>query len=95
MVRAVTEVGFENRRLPEATYAWLKAWYDSEQLQDEVAETIVGPCMNQHVSPSKVCCSIDCVYFLQKQKTNTLYCARYAGLHVMMGFILLVCLFAC
>jgi len=51
-VRPVTQVGFENRRLPEATFAWLKQWYMEAQAREAVVEGPVGPCMNQHVSES-------------------------------------------
>lgn len=51
-VRAVTGPGFENRRLPEATFAWLREWYADAQGSHGVVEGPVGPCMNQHVSES-------------------------------------------
>jgi hypothetical protein len=54
VVRAVTHNGFEHRKLPEETYTWLKAWYDREQLNNEIVEGGVGPCMNQHIAPTDV-----------------------------------------
>ena len=53
-VERVTPTGFEHRQLPPATYKWLKAWYDREQLKHEIVESSSGPCMNQHVAPSGV-----------------------------------------
>ena len=46
-MRSVTDVGFENRQLPEATFAWLKQWYDDNKDREAVVEGPVGPCMNQ------------------------------------------------
>lgn len=53
MVRAVTVKGFENRRLPADTYKWLKEWYDISKKEENI-ESGVGPCMNQHISPSLI-----------------------------------------
>eukprot|EP00597_Dinobryon_sp_UTEXLB2267_P007086 CAMPEP_0170085228 /NCGR_PEP_ID=MMETSP0019_2-20121128/20163_1 /TAXON_ID=98059 /ORGANISM="Dinobryon sp., Strain UTEXLB2267" /LENGTH=484 /DNA_ID=CAMNT_0010301583 /DNA_START=81 /DNA_END=1532 /DNA_ORIENTATION=- len=54
IVRPVTESGFEHRRLPEATYKWLKDWYIAEKLKFEQDEGAIGPCMNQHVAPTAI-----------------------------------------
>lgn len=54
MVRRVTDSGFEKRKLPPATYKWLKEWYDEQKLIQEVGEGPVGPCMNQHIAPSRI-----------------------------------------
>lgn len=53
-VRPVTDIGFENRRLPEKTYEWLKEWYREEQKKIEQDEGAIGPCMNQHVAPTAI-----------------------------------------
>lgn len=54
MVRAVTDAGFLNSKLPADTYKWLLEWYQEKQTQSEIGEGPVGPCMNQHVSPSRI-----------------------------------------
>lgn len=54
IVRPVTEAGFENRRLPDDTYAWLKEWYKEQQRVIEIQEGGAGPCMNQHVAPTAI-----------------------------------------
>lgn len=54
IVEAVTKEGFMHIKLPEATYTWLRAWYQqakAEQMQDESSS---GSCMNQAVAPSAV-----------------------------------------
>jgi hypothetical protein len=43
----VTEDGFRHLKLPPATYAWLRAWYDDKKLRMSQQESQVGPCMNQ------------------------------------------------
>ena len=52
LVESVTDAGFENRRLPEATFAWLRDWFEEKQRTESIVEGPVGPCMNQHVSES-------------------------------------------
>lgn len=52
LVEPVTDMGFENRRLPEATFKWLREWFAEKQLSDSQIEGPVGPCMNQHVAES-------------------------------------------
>eukprot|EP01036_Dinobryon_divergens_P032554 gene32554-42170_t len=54
IVRPVTESGFEHRRLPAETYAWLKEWYLTEKQKLEQDEGAIGPCMNQHVAPTAI-----------------------------------------
>jgi Tfp pilus assembly protein PilE len=51
---SISRNGFELRKLPKATYNWLRAWYDHEQLLNEVGEGSAGPCMNQLVAPSQI-----------------------------------------
>lgn len=54
LVRAVTNEGFVHTRLPQATFDWLRRWYDEEQerVRESDIESTAGPCMNQHVAPS-------------------------------------------
>ena len=54
LVRPVTDLGFEIRKLPEETYTWLKTWYDEQQRLAEELEGGAGPCMNQQVAPSAI-----------------------------------------
>lgn len=54
MVRNVTKEGFMHIKLPEATYSWLRAWYEAAQREQEVNEGSSGSCMNQAVAPSTV-----------------------------------------
>ena len=50
----VTQEGFKHIKLPNATYAWLREWYDREKTKRVVLEDSSGSCMNQAVAPSSV-----------------------------------------
>jgi hypothetical protein len=54
IVQAVTAEGFLHRKLPLSTYHWLVEWYQQKQQEEERAETVVGPCMNQQTAPSSI-----------------------------------------
>lgn len=53
IVHAVTDSGFRHIQLPNATFTWLREWYDNMRSQ-AVNEGSGGPCMNQHVAPAAV-----------------------------------------
>jgi len=54
MVPSYSLMGFELRRLPEQTFAWLREWYMRKQLEEETSESGAGPCMNQHAAPTGI-----------------------------------------
>jgi hypothetical protein len=54
LVPPVTDAGFEKRKLPATTYAWLREWYTRQRELEEIDENAVGPCMNQHVAPTGI-----------------------------------------
>ena len=43
-----------NIRLPNATFKWLKEWYDNERRKKEQEEGPIGPCMNHIDAPSYI-----------------------------------------
>jgi hypothetical protein len=57
LVAGYSERGFEHRSLPDSTFRFLRKWYfAAQQLQNNLQEieSVAGPCMNQHVSPTVV-----------------------------------------
>mmetsp|Transcript_17860 Transcript_17860/g.23532 ORF Transcript_17860/g.23532 Transcript_17860/m.23532 type:complete len:448 (-) Transcript_17860:247-1590(-) len=51
LVPEMTETGFEKHRLPEETFIWLRDYYTFGK-RKKIEEGPVGPCLNQHVSPT-------------------------------------------